>query len=240
MQFYFIRHGQSANNALWSRNGSSKDRVDDPELTEIGQQQAKLLAQYICQKDSEVKASPYTSFTRGYFGITHIYSSLMVRAIQTSLPISEALQIPIVAWPEIHECGGIYLDDPVTGEQCGRPGKTRSYFMENFKTLVLPDHVTDAGWWNRPYESPDDRPIRARKVYESLIERHGGTDDHVAIVSHGDFYNHLMRVIFDIQGDQSWLLMYNTAITRIDFDKGGHPVLVYHNWTDHLPDDLLT
>lgn len=240
MQFFFIRHGQSANNALWTKTGVSKDRVEDPDLTEIGQRQAKLLAQYICQKDREVKTSPYTSFTRGYFGLTHIYSSLMVRAIQTSLPISEALQVPIVAWPEIHECGGIYLDDPETGEQCGQAGKSRSYFMENYKSLVLPETVTEEGWWNRPYEHRDDRPIRARKVFETLFERHGGTDDHVAIVSHGDFYNHLMRVIFDIQKEQSWLLMYNTAITRIDFDKEGRPALVYHNWTDHLPDDLLT
>jgi broad specificity phosphatase PhoE len=46
MQLYFIRHGQSANNRLWDTTSSDEGRVEDPELTDAGQQQAKLVAQF--------------------------------------------------------------------------------------------------------------------------------------------------------------------------------------------------
>ena len=49
MQFYFIRHGQSENNALWERTGSSEGRSEDPELTALGHRQAKRLAQFLRQ-----------------------------------------------------------------------------------------------------------------------------------------------------------------------------------------------
>ena len=49
MQFYFIRHGQSENNALWERGGPQGDRRADPELTELGHVQAQHLARFLAQ-----------------------------------------------------------------------------------------------------------------------------------------------------------------------------------------------
>ncbi len=84
------------------------------------------------------------------------------------------------------------------------------------------------------------RPIRAQKVLETLLERHGNTNDRVAIVSHGGFYMELMRVMFRIGEQKSWFMMYNTAISRFDFHDNGEITLAYHNRTDHLPDHLIT
>ena len=50
MQFYFIRHGQSENNALWERGGPQSERRADPELTELGHKQAQHLAQFLAQQ----------------------------------------------------------------------------------------------------------------------------------------------------------------------------------------------
>ena len=47
MQLYFIRHGQSENNARWMSTGSHRWRSEDPGLTEVGQQQAEILAQFL-------------------------------------------------------------------------------------------------------------------------------------------------------------------------------------------------
>ena len=47
MRFYFIRHGQSVNNAIYEATGGSDGRSEDPQLTEIGQQQARLLANFL-------------------------------------------------------------------------------------------------------------------------------------------------------------------------------------------------
>ena len=239
MRFYFIRHGQSVNNAIYEATGRSDGRSEDPILTEIGQQQARLLADFIRAKDAQASADEQKP-KRDYFGITHLYTSLVLRSVQTGTLVGDALKITLVAWPEIHETGGIYLEDPLSGEFRGQPGKTRSFFKEHYPGLILPDSLTDEGWWNRPYETEEVRQLRAKNVLQVFLERHAGTDDRVAIISHGGFYVELMRQVFSVAGEKIWFFLNNTGITRIDFDPDGVAVLVYHNRTDHLPDRLLT
>jgi 2,3-bisphosphoglycerate-dependent phosphoglycerate mutase len=239
MRFYFIRHGQSINNAIYDATGRSDGRSEDPELTEIGHEQARRLADFIRVKDAQASGSEQV-LKRDYFGFTHLYASLTLRAVQTGMEVSKALEIPLIAWPEIHETGGIYLDDPINGERKGLPGKPRSFFQDNYPKLVLPESLTDEGWWNRPYESQEERQLRAKNVRQVLLERHGGTSDQVAIISHGGFYVQLMREIFTVMGENIWFFLSNTGISRIDFDEGGAAELVYHNRTDHLADRLLT
>ncbi len=241
MRLFFIRHGQSANNALWDESGSSAGRSEDPELTEMGQEQARLLAQFFATKDHEAGSSgDMGELKRDIFRFTHLYTSLMVRSVATATYISKATGVQLVAWPEIHECGGIYLDGDEEGERIGLPGKPRSYFETHYCDMVLPDRVTEQGWWNRPFEPDEARPLRARQVLETLIQQHGGTDDHVAMVSHGAFYMELMRMMFKINEPKTWYLMYNTAISRFDIHESGEITLVYHNRTDHLPERLIT
>lgn len=241
MRFYYIRHAQSENNALWESTGESKGRSEDPDLTELGRRQARLLADYIQKTDASARQDGRAKgFKRDHFGFTHLYTSLMIRSVHTAMEVVSATGLSLVAWPEIHETGGIFLEDDESGEARGLPGKPRSFFTANFSRLVLPESVTEAGWWNRPFESDEDRPLRARMVFQSLMEKHGGTDDCVAFVSHGAFYMYLMREIFSMQKTNNWFLMYNTAISRIDFESDGSPMMVYHNRTEHLPDEMLT
>jgi 2,3-bisphosphoglycerate-dependent phosphoglycerate mutase len=47
MRIFFIRHGQSENNALWVRTQSHHGRVPDPDLTEIGKRQLAYTAQFL-------------------------------------------------------------------------------------------------------------------------------------------------------------------------------------------------
>jgi len=239
MRFYYIRHGQSTNNVIFDATGKPDGRNEDPDLSEVGKQQVHLLADFIRAKDAEAGGNEQT-MRRDYFGFTHLYTSLMMRSVQTGMLISGALQIPLVAWPEIHETGGIYLEDPASGEFQGLPGKTRSFFQKTYARLVLPDSLTDEGWWNRPFETDEVRPLRAKKVLQILLERHGRTDDRVAIISHGGFYMLLMREIFEMKEEKSWFTLFNTGVSRIDFSPDGSADLIYHNRTDHLPDRLIT
>ena len=243
MYLFFIRHGQSANNALYDRTGESRGRSEDPELTETGKQQALLLADFIARTDIAARNGDHPAdlaLRRDYFGFTHLYTSLMVRSIATGLPVAGTSGLPLNGWIDIHETGGIFLDDEVTGEPHGLPGRTRSYFQERFADLVLPDDVSETGWWNRPFERREQRDARAAKVLSELLERHGGTDDRVAMVSHGAFYNHLMRAIFGTKDQRIWFVMNNTGISRVNFHEDGQANLIYHNRTDHLPDEMLT
>ena len=240
MQLYFIRHGQSTNNELWARMGESRERSEDPELTDTGRKQAAVLAQYLGRSPSLEDIPQFDNQNIGGFGITHIYCSLMVRAVATGIVISEVLDLPLVAWEGVHEAGGIYLDDGETGEKIGRQGKNRAYFKEHFPRLILPGSIDGDGWWNRPYEEREQRYVRARCFLDELATRHGGTEDRVAIVSHAGFYNYLLTELLGLpQQSGYWFSLNNAAITRIDFrpeDVG----LVYLNRLDFLPRELVT
>ena len=240
MQFYFIRHGQSTNNALWDRIGSSNGRSEDPELTDIGQTQAKRVAGMLNRSESPARVAPNDPKNVTGFGITHLYCSPMVRAVDTGTHIANALDLSLVVWKDLHETGGIFLDDPVTKEHVGLPGKTRAFFEQRFPDLVLSDAIEEEGWWNRPFEAREERQVRAKRVFCELMSKHGGTDDRVAVVSHGGFHNHLMAEILDLSPEPAhWFVMNNTAITRIDL-KRERTQVVYMNRTDFLSDELIT
>lgn len=226
MQLYYIRHAQSANNHLYATTGASIGRSHDPELTELGERQAERLAQFIRDQD---------------FGLTHVYCSLMIRAIETGTRITRATGVPLVAWEDIHETGGIYLDDAATGERIGQAGNTRAYLAARFPQLVLPDALGEAGWWNfRPFEERALRPARAARVLNDLLARHGGTNDRVAMVSHGGFYNYILAAILKMEDREGyWFGCNNVSISRIDFNPEGIEV-TYLNRVDFLPAEMVS
>jgi 2,3-bisphosphoglycerate-dependent phosphoglycerate mutase len=240
MQFFFFRHAQSANNALWDRSGNNLGRSEDPGITELGIDQAALLAQFIKEADSQVPTASDDLQNRSGFRLTHLYTSLMLRAVQTGAVLSETLELPLVAWKDVHESGGIYLEDAVTGEPVGLPGKNRSYFISHFPHLSLPENLDENGWWNRPHETVEERSPRARRFLVELLRRHGGTEDRVAVVSHGAFYNRLLGEILRMSSREGlWFMLNNCAITRIDF-KDQEVSLIYTNRVDFMPARLIT
>ena len=290
MQLYFIRHGESVNNAQYARTGSSLYRNEDPELTPTGIQQAHRLANHLADPlfytPSElIRLKLPTLHSPGAAsGLTHLYCSLMVRAAATATIISEVTGVAATAWLDLHENGGIYLDQPVIPEETpalspaqgagriplessdavaatplvtqrvGLPGKPRSFFQANFPRISLPDGIDEAGWWNRPYEGKHIRPLRAERVLNELIRRHGvlhpdGREDRVALVSHGGFYNTFMRTLLGLEADPLsedgndnaalWFGLNNTGVTRIDYLEGKF-VIAYQNHTHFLPLELVT
>lgn len=246
MQLYFIRHAQSENNALWARTGSSEGRRPDPDVTEIGHQQAEILAQFLAENSRGVEPNGYDPQNRHGFGITHLYTSLMRRAVMTGTYVAQALDLPLVAWEDIHERGGIFIHDEESGERQGLPGATRADLIDIFPALVLPEKLSEEGWWNRPFEPNDQVPARAQRFIKELFSRHGGTDDRVAIISHGGFYIDLLAVLLDLPLENTHLgepkqvvfTINNTAITRIDVEH--YVNLVYLNRVDFLPGELIT
>lgn len=241
MQIYFIRHGQSENNQLWTEKGSERERLQDPHLSELGMRQAALLGQYL---HSGNKASPLylnqdMHNVRG-FGLTHIYASLMWRAIETAVYTAEQYDLPIYGLELIHEGGGIYLEDPTTGERNGQLGKTPEELRAGFPRLQLEGDINPTGWWNRPYEAHEARVPRAKRALEWLLARHSGQDDRIALFSHGAFYNYFVTAMSGLDQRLSlWLDLNNCAISRFDVRSEGIS-LVYHNKVDYLPTDWVS
>ena len=246
MQLYFIRHGQSENNANWGKSDFQDHH--DPELTPKGHSQAAILAKFLGERQSLQEEAEWNYQNQFGFGLTHLYCSLMVRAVATASVISETTGLESVAWPEIHEAGGIYSRLPEDG-MVGLPGKNRAYFETHYPDLVLPDWLDENGWWNRPFEDREERRPRAERVWAEMLARHadrpGQPEHRVAIVSHGGFFMYLLTAALDVamrRIDENmhayWFTLNNCAITRIDVVN---QVLVqYTNRTDFLPADLIT
>src|SRR5690606_32533259 len=169
MELYIIRHGQSANNAL----RDERERTFDPQLTEVGRQQAEQLAAFLAGSNQrEPLYTPLTSRPTGEerpgFGITHLYTSAMHRAMQTAAPVAQALNLKPEIWLDIHEQGGLFLEE--AGKHVGYPGKTRAEILDEFPNYVLPDTITDRGWYDitHGYEGMYSGAGRAIKVAVEL------------------------------------------------------------------------
>ena len=247
MELYFIRHGQSINNVNW--NNSEYNEHSDPHLTEAGLEQTEYLAKYLKQKQHITNDKAWNIQNQYGFGLTHIYASLMERAVATAAPTVRALgTVPFTAWTEIHEEGGIYAREEDANKK-GLPGKPRSFFEQKFPELKLPDDYDESGWWNRPFETEDERQLRADKVLAELIARHGDKEgqpeQRIALISHGGFFVRLISAMLMLpwrqgaHGMKSWFFLNNCSISRFDIRKG-EILISYINRTDHLPAHLVT
>ena len=232
MELYIIRHGQSTNNALTNH----EDRGCDPQLTDLGWRQAELLARHLAegfQREPSAEAG---------YGITHLYSSPMWRALQTARPLGEALGLAPEVWIEIHEWGGIYLDHSEQEGIVGYPGKTRSEMQSEFPTYVLPEEITEEGWWHGGMEDMAGCIARAIRVAEALRERAQVENAaRIAIVTHAAFSAKLVKTLLNqLPGDDAYYHFRNTAVSRFDFEDGGILHIRYLNRVDHLPPDAIT
>ncbi len=247
MQLYIIRHAQSVNNAIWVATGTGNGRLPDPPLTDLGHQQAQRLAGHMAATDPAIPVEAFDPANRGGFHLTHLYTSLMLRALQTAHYVAEALDAPLHTWEIIHEWGGIYEEDLLTGERTGQPGLNRTAVAAQFPRCVVPDALGEEGWWNRPFDPYENTPIRAQTFLTELIGRHGGSDDRVAIFTHGGFFQALMRLLLGFPATnnhfghqtETWVHINNTAVTRLNFDDKSIS-LVYLNRLEHLPAHLIT
>lgn len=248
MRLYFIRHGQSTNNANWAGIDERYDRTSDPILTDLGVRQAQTLADYIASSQSSSDETGSVGADRRRISFTHLYSSLMVRAIQTGMILSETLGIPLYGLPEAHENGGIYLETSVDGDPqiSIEYGVTPDYLREHFPALKLHQPIPKRGWWQGGMEPVAGRMLRANAVLQTLKDRHLGTNDNVALVTHGGFFNTMARAMLNIKPDEPdnlnlpiWFSFCNCAISRFDFEDES-VILKYHNRTDFLDDNLAT
>jgi broad specificity phosphatase PhoE len=241
MELYLIRHAQSTNNALTDQ----RDRVSDPPLTDLAHRQVQLLAEHLaCGTNFEPKLgwSVEATGSRGRrgFEINRLYCSAMWRALQTAGPIGEALGLTPEVWLDLHEQGGIFLDQSDGGSRLCYPGKTRAEILATFPHYQLSDDITEEGWWHNPYEEWPACHGRAIKVAKRLWEW-ADRDERIALVTHGGFLDALIKALFNNLPSPHFFYHHNnTAITRLDFYPGNHLGLRYLNRVDHLPPELVT
>lgn len=246
MELYLIRHGQSTNNAI---REDDELRVSDPELTEIGQRQAKHLATYFAEAmnpdeyrgfsaDAPERESPLP------YKFTHLYCSAMRRALQTMQPIATALNIKPEILVDAHEIGGIFLEKD--GVATGYGGMTRAEIMRDFPNVVIPDLVTDTGWYKaeqgiEDYSMAMGRAIKLAYEMYKRGKKEETRDESVAIVAHAGFISFFMKAVMNALPNFNYFLTYhNTSLTRVTYLPDFPPRIVYMNRVAHLPPELVT
>ena len=238
MELYIIRHAQSSNNAL----ADERERVCDPHLTELGQQQAELLAAHLAAGPDLHPILPWLTSpsANGHgYGITRLYTSPMRRCLQTTRPIARTLGLTPEVWVDIHEHGGIWLDH---GDEVGRrgyPGITRSQLSTEFPGYKAPDRVSETGWWQGAYEDVTAAAARAERVAETL--RGWGTrDDKIALISHGAFGSLLLAALLGESSQPVFYHLDNTSISLIRFRHVNEISVRYLNRLTHLSPEMIT
>ncbi|MFL6336988.1 MAG: histidine phosphatase family protein [Pyrinomonadaceae bacterium] len=254
MRLYLIRHGQSIDNFDMEYPGTYQveDLYGDPELSDIGVSQARLLADFLAQPEPEKGLIPppvrgVESSWRGGdvqdvegFGITHVYSSPHIRAMATALTAASLLGIKPAVLEDLCEFQGNWTRDPHTQEIIGLPGPDRKYLAGRFPEFEFPDGFGEEPWWGGRTENSNQCRDRAQRLIAELLRRHSGTDNNVAAFTHSHFYNAFLFSLLEIPSDCGvWFAFNNAAITRIDFgDK--ETSLMYQNRVDFLPTALIT
>jgi broad specificity phosphatase PhoE len=240
MELYIIRHAQSVNNALVDQ----RQRVCDPPLTELGHRQADVLADHLaCGHDSHDLASLRSVFrsvdprTEPGYGITRLFCSPMIRSLQTARPVSRALGLTPEVWVDIHEHGGIFLEEE--GVFRGYPGQSRAEILADFPEYVLPEGIGERGWWTGSREEEAARESRAISVAVQL-HKWAALPDRIAIISHGGFIDGLLKTL--LNQSRSYMLYYhkyNVSVSRLHFREDGLRV-DYLNRIDHMPAEMIT
>ena len=216
MLLYLIRHGESTDNAGTTpplrADASDLDRQHalESHLTELGKLQADYAGAWLADK-----------------GITHLYSSLMVRALQTGEVLSRHTGVPVRAFAHLCE----YRTNP---EFRGLPLEE---IERLFPTCRLPEECGEGGWWDRSVEDEAAAYTRAGCAARDLLSLHAHTQDRVAVVTHGLFGSALMSVLlgappcgykrFLIGNAAVSLLEVTPETVRLDFHNyatyGGRP-----------------
>ncbi|MBT3345059.1 MAG: histidine phosphatase family protein [Gemmatimonadetes bacterium] len=230
MDLFLIRHGESANNAVTDLS----KRVADPNLTDLGRQQAEQLAAGLIEG-----RHLYPGEREQGKVLDRLYTSAMRRSLQTSAPTSAALNLPAAVWIDVHEMGGLWVTDPHTGEPVGATGVTPDQLEQELPGAVFRDtEISDKGWWTGGQESPSACQGRAIAVAAELRAQATGTVFHerVGIVSHGDFISALLKALLDgLPGPAVKYHLGNTGISRLHLGGEG-TVVHYVNRVDHLDD----
>ena len=217
----------------------------DPPITELGERQSEILAQHLATgstQDLVPGAAPGSAraLERKGYGITSLYCSPMLRSLQTAHPIKEALGLIPQVWIDIHERGGMYLEHGEDRGTVGYPGMTRSEILAKYPDYQLPPGITEEGWWNRDREDSPTAGGRAIRVAEDLVAM-SGTEDRVAIISHGTFIDILFKALLDqLPGNHICYRHNNTGISRISIRKGGTTEVLSLNRLDHLPSVMVS
>ena len=210
MHITLVRHGQS------EANIGLTDHLDSP-LTPLGQRQADLTAQALSGE-----------------GLTRAYVSPLRRTLQTIAPFCDLTGLRAEVYADICE----YFSSHWPGYK-DFPGLTPDEITAQFPFAFFGETFPcTASWWPQTLEDDAKMYVRAERVRDALISLHGGTDDHLLVLSHAETVGRLTEAFLRVPAvtaEPPW--SDNCGITRLVLADPSQPAEVLtQNDTSHLAD----
>ncbi len=202
-RLYLVRHGQSAGNAAGRFGGHSPTPLSD-----LGRQQAQITAQALAREK-----------------IHAVYSSDLLRAVQTAEPLAAILDLPIIKTSAFRERKVGVLEGLTFDE-------SRIEFPKDYYALINRNihHVITNG------ESYRQLLKRATKALYEVLYTHEG--ENVVIFSHTGaicfLTLHLVGAINRYTKTTPWLVTSNCGINRFEIRGRNNTRVLAFNDTRHL------
>ena len=156
---------------------------------------------------------------RERFAPTHVYSSPLLRSAETARIVAADWEPDVVPWDDLKETGiGIFSGLTWAEIESAHPEIAR--------------RILAGGDWDvvEGAESFGRRRARARRVVDSVIERHGD-EDVVVLFTHGGILQHMVAALLDTE--RVWgTSVENTALFEFVFDRGRW---AQDDWGRHSP-----
>ena len=202
-RLYLVRHGQSAGNAEGRFGGHGPTPLSD-----LGRRQAEITAKVLAKE-----------------GVSAVYSSDLLRAVQTAEPLSELIKAPINATPAFRERHVGVLEGLTFDE-------SKQEFPKDYNALVNRDihHVITDG------ESYKNLLRRSTGLLWEILRNHQG--EKVAVYSHTGaicfLTLHLIGAIHRTTKQPPWIVTSNCGINRFEIRGRNNIRVLALNDTRHL------
>lgn len=198
MELYLVRHGQSVGNTMPDR-----DMPDSP-LTERGLVQAGHAAMYLRER-----------------GITAIFASPLIRAMQSAQPLAQMLHLPVQVRKELYEVreGDLYM------------GPSLESLLDYVPEATFQDTIEKDGW---VYPGGDYHELVVQRAREVLRQLRMCGEERIAVFCHGNFNEYLIREALGIASSAHIRFpQANTGMNHIIFREHATE-LIKLNDTTHL------
>jgi broad specificity phosphatase PhoE len=241
MHLFLIRHGERADETPNYTGGANSA------LSPKGEEQSEALAEWLAAK-----------------GIDALYSSCLLRAIQTGQALQRKTGLPQQVWPVFCETESTWQwklksdPDAVTKAVAWRDGeswddqeelakakKIGDYYLlseigQRFPhcELTQPFRWPDAWWKAFEGQTMDADLARIRLGVEALLHKHG-KDDRVAVVCHANSASAILSVLLGLNCfPATRFSMCHTAVHWVEVNELGRGVIRATNSLYHLPPHL--
>eukprot|EP00040_Diaphanoeca_grandis_P024479 m.134528 g.134528 ORF g.134528 m.134528 type:complete len:272 (+) comp29744_c1_seq1:99-914(+) len=262
-----VRHGESVNNILGKELASKisfhseqferewmNKRLEDPPLSDEGHREADMLGKAMQQE----RVVPRLQTLAAQNNVA-VYTSPMLRTLQTTAPLAKHLSVPVHVHPLLYEVGGVYTGNPQPPHNRvgGETGLTASEINSQFPSYNTAALKPCGPWYTGAWETDAAGRQRLSAVRDWLCSA-SFMNEHknkvVIIVAHSHMISVLLQSLLGIsqavdasrdltdrnnyQGMQTSMFFRNTSTCRLKIVSNGNVAVHWLGSTSHLDSRL--